>query len=357
MQDSELFSLRHTAYGHINSDARAAEAIAADYGLSIDSVRGRLSRSATPRNRLKLAENVAKNPPVKSPSVKAQEAIFARSTRALSLARGVNAHTTVSIAALYDLHYPYTRFDAVELSLQITQDIKPTYFVWGGDMNDNEGLSRWEDERNPYERLFSADYANQDTGEFNIVKAFTDATPGTLHWLLNGNHDQWRYNFWRKHDPQNAEHHIARHMANLEKLGLHPMSSTRQELLRLHSRLGFWHGQFTSSNHQQNGKNTIGQFVEEGQAISLVVGHTHRPAHVTGSSIGYSGVDYWNAPCSSRIDKVPWLDRDPRGWELGMWAGTADDDGVEGANIIFKKKGYALTASYNGHTYSTELKE
>lgn len=54
--DDDLYIVRHTQYQHIKSDARAAETLAAQYGLKVDSVRGRLSRADTITNRLTVTD-------------------------------------------------------------------------------------------------------------------------------------------------------------------------------------------------------------------------------------------------------------------------------------------------------------
>ncbi len=358
--DRDIWELRYSEYGHVPSDARAAEFIAAKLGHEVSSVRGRLSRADTPGARLWLAEQIATNPPRKPISVERQEAVFKASRKSLaaSRARRIQFHNwNATVIGLYDIHYPYTRFDAMELALQITADEQPTYVVYGGDINDNEGFGRWPDDRSPYERLFSADYRNNRVGEFSITKSFAQVSPETLALYLNGNHDQWRYDFLRKHDPQQAEDRIALYVEALWAQDIHVFSTTREEKVSIHEKLDMWHGQFTSSNHLLNARNTIGQFVENGQAKSIVVGHSHRPAHVPGGQVGYSGVDYWNAPCLSRVERVPWLDRDPRAWGLGIFYGEMTEHGVRGENILFTEQGKKLVAKFNGRKYETELKD
>jgi nucleotide-binding universal stress UspA family protein len=353
--DRELFVLRHTDFGHIRSDAQAAEHLADIYRLSIDSVRGRLSRANTPENNLEVAERTAKNPPTKSPSILRQEAVFRNSRRSLS--QSMSGARRKTLVGLFDVHYPHTRFDSLNLALQIIADISPDYLVYGGDFDDNEGFSNWDDDRSPYDRLFSADYQNNRIGSMSIRAAVRKAARGALELELTGNHCMWRYNYLRRQDPQQAEERIADYVEELERQGVHVFSTTREVEVRVHHKLTLWHGQFTSPNHQQNAKSTLAQFMEDGEATSVVVGHTHRPIHIPGSSVGYSGVDYWNAPCLSRVDKIPWLKRDPKAWDIGLFFAEMDFGGVEGENIIFKPKGRALTAQFKGRRYETELKE
>lgn len=354
--DRDIWELRHTTYGHIREDARAAEIMANELGHDVNSVRGRISRADTPGNRLWLAEHIANNPPRTSPSIDRQRRVFDAAYDSLNFARRFHAQGEATVIGAFDIHYPYARFDALELTAQITADEQPTYLVYGGDINDNEGFGRWEDDRSPYDRLFSADYHNNRVGEFSITRALQQVSPQTLPLYLTGNHDLWRYSYLRKHDPQQAEDRIADYVEALWKQGIHVFSTTREEKIDLHEHLDLWHGQFTSPNHMTNAKSTIGQFVVKGRAKSIVVGHTHRPIHVPGSAVGYSGVDYWNAPCLSRVERIPWLDRDPRAWGLGIYRAVMTEDGVRGENILFTPERNKLVAYFKGRKYETELK-
>ncbi len=355
--DTDLFRLRHTEYRHIQDDARAAEVIAARFSHDPNSVRGRLSRASTPNNLLWLAENIAKNPPTKSPSVARQEQTFQHNRRALSGQMQKVHRYGGYLVGLFDMHYPFTRFDALDLGLQIISDLKPHYVLHGGDMNDNEGRGRWEDNRSAYDMLFSADYANQRTGELAIYKAIKQVAPFAIQPVANGNHDIWRFNDLRAQAPMEAEDRIADYVETLAAQGVHIYSTTREEPVRLSSSLLAWHGQFTSSNHALNARATLGQFMDDGQAVSTVSGHTHRPAHVPGGQVGYSGVDFWNAPCLSRIERLPWLKRDPRGWGLGIFVAQFEERGIYGQNILFEPRGRSLIARLDGRVYETELKD
>lgn len=356
--DTDLFKLRHTEYRHVVSDGKAAALIAERLKFDPNSVRGRLSRADTAGNRIWLAEFIATNPPTKSPSVERQKGIFNLAERELNqVRRRVNSRGG-QVIGLYDIHYPYTRFDAFDLALQITSAVQPDYLVYGGDLNDHEGFGQWSDDRSPYDRLFSADYANNRLGEYSLTSAVSKVSPHSLSLYLTGNHDLWRFSYLRSQDPQQAEERIADYVEDLAyRRGIYMFSTTREEKIDLHHGLDTWHGQFTSPNHQQNAKSTIGQFMDNGRAKSIVVGHTHRPAHVSGSQVGYSGVDYWNAPCLSRVERIPWLKRDPRAWGMGIFYAELTDEGVRGENILFTPTKNSLVAYFNGRRYETELKD
>ena len=356
--DRELYLDRYTRYGHIVSDAQAAEKLALAHNLSVDSVRGRLSRANTPQNNLLLAERLAKEPPAFSTSQRRQTEVHTKSRRALSQHMALQSRkSSMRFVGLFDIHYPYTRFDALELAMLLMGVIQPDTICFGGDDLDNEGLGRWEDTRSVYDKLFSADVFNKDTGSGALYRALIKQHRSAYVYKLTGNHCMWLFNHLREKDPQHAEQRIAEYSEALLAEGLHTFSTTREEPVRVHSHLNTWHGQFTSPNHMLNARNTLGQFVETGEAITTVVGHTHRPIHIPGSSVGYSGVDYFNAPCLSRVERIPWLKRDPKAWGLGIFYAEMGLGWGEGQNIIFKPRGNKLTAQWQGVTYEVPLKE
>lgn len=363
MTDKELYILRHTEYNHIKSDARAAEAIAHDLTLSVDSVRGRISRADTPQNQIEVARLLATTIPTISPSIERQlNVISASKAKFDHLQRGLVAagQEVVGIFSS-DTHNPYMRWDAVNLQMQIISDLQPTYFSAMNDFNDNSGYGRWGDSRTVPNRLWSADLGNMRASEkayYTMVRK-NMAKGGQLLGVA-GNHDNWWFSFLREHSPSTAEEQIANYLEWLyEECGVLVFENGRENAVKLSPNLVWWHGQFVAKSPMTNAKSTLEQFVEDGVAATVVVGHTHRPVHIPGAVVGYPGVDFYNSPCMSRITQVPYLKRDPRAWGLGITIchyvpGTRQ---TRCELVVFKKEGAELVAYSGQKRYATALDE
>ena len=115
--DQSLYLERHVQYGNM-SDSEAANALAQNYGLSPDSVRGRLSRANNSENNLLVAKALASTLG-DSPSVQRQQQIIEKSVRELE------ASNPTRIAFVSDVHLPYPRWDALDLTAQILDDFNP----------------------------------------------------------------------------------------------------------------------------------------------------------------------------------------------------------------------------------------
>ena len=359
MTDYDLFYIRHTVFRNIKEDARAAEAMAEEYGFDVNSVRGRLSRANTPGNRIKLAKSLAYTSTTVSSSVKRQINVVSRSeaTFAARQADLEDAGKEVAGVFLADVHLPYTRWDALDLAMQIVQDVQPVYVTGMNDAVDNAGLGKWEDTRSIKGRVWSADIENLRRSEEELYRLYYSVLPkNSLVLGVAGNHDNWYARHLRSVSAQTSERSIADYMEFLESLGVLQFGRGAEEnAIHLSPKLVWWHGQFMSVRAETNAKKTIEQFVEDGMAKTVVVGHTHRPSRIDGYTIGYDGVTFYNAPCLSRLTKLPWMKRAPKGWKNGVvvnyWTpGTRSERGYL---VVFYREGNKLVADFNGKRYST----
>jgi len=333
--------------------ADAARTLADDYGLSADSVRGRLSRTKGLEviRELSLQDN-----PVEL-SVDTQRAVIEDSTNrweAFTRPAGIARKA----AFISDIHFPFARWDALELTLKILHDFAPDVVSVGNDLMDNDGMSRWDDERSVREKLWSSDIANARQieqlwyDELSFIPMKVD---------VPGNHDNWYFNWLRANVVSSAEATIAEYMKWRQAQGILQFSRGKlgqaEPAIHLSDNLVWWHGQYVNKNPVLRGKKTVEQFMTNGVAKTVVVGHTHRPAWVTGAMMGYHGVNFYNAPCNSRIERVPYSKRDPREWGLGMVLheyrqGTRNERGYL---LIYEEVGNKLVAQFAGREYTATL--
>jgi predicted phosphodiesterase len=358
--DEQLYIQRHTVYAHILSDAKAAEAIAFENQFSADSVRGRLSKGNTAQANFALAKQASLDLPKEPIGTKRQEHVIELSEgkfygqKVMHEVRGEE----IAVATLADPHLPYTRWDAVELAMMILQDIKKlAYVTVGHDLIDNDGYGRWEDNRPAAGKMWSSDVSNIRKAEAAWYRMITGTVPQAQMLEVMGNHDVWYFNHLRTNEPQSSEKILADYMEWKQEQGVLQFSSGKERSIELSPNLILWHGQFVSKLSTTNAKNTIEQFMRGGIAKSVIVGHTHRPAVIAGHNIGYAGVNFYNAPCLSRLESIPYMKRDPNGWELGLNVNFFVPNTREerGYNIIFKERGSYLIANFNDREYSVKL--
>lgn len=338
--DQSLYLERHVQYGNM-SDSEAANALAQNYGLSPDSVRGRLSRANNSENNLLVAKALASTLG-DSPSVQRQQQIIEKSVRELE------ASNPTRIAFVSDVHLPYPRWDALDLTAQILDDFNPEETTAQNDFLDNTGYGRWDDDRSPQDKAWTGDLERLRRLEKQVYRMWKGRLIGIM-----GNHDRWFFTHIRKQSPQSAEKIIADYMDWLyEDCGVLQFSNGQKENALVRGNVVLWHGQFASKNPLSNARNSLAQFMSEGMAHAVVVGHTHRPFDVDGSVVGYDGVKFVNSPCLCSLEP-PYMKRDPKGWGLGI---TLIENNVP-TLVRYQQHGNELKAYVLGKEYKTKVQK
>lgn len=350
--DKELYIEWKTQYPEL-SGADAARYLSEQYGLSWDSLRGRLSRANTPSNNAAVTRELANLTKHHTPSVDRQQAIISDSHNKWQrwntggIKRGV---------FLSDIHLPYTRWDAYELAIKIMEDIKPDIVTNLNDCLDNTGYGRWEDDRPLADKIWDSDVVRvhqlhlQHTQTINSLLNTNGIQVGVA-----GNHDNWWYAYKRRTDERGAEKAIADYMQGLHDNNVLLFErGYRENSIELGDGLVLWHGQFASKSSHANAKKSIEQFMIKGQARSIIVGHTHRPSIVSGSEIGYNGVTFVNNGCLT--DHAPYMKRNPVGWGFGITYFEYDPNGFYHRiiPINFMERNNILTAFFEGREYSVK---
>lgn len=318
MTDTELYIMRHLQYAHL-SDAEAAARIASDLNFQYDSVRGRLSRARhDTKARAALVKVLAQNAPNIPLSVKRQLDVMAKSQAEFEMWSDTDADRRGMFVS--DLHAPYTRFDAYELTLQIMEWFKPHAVTALNDGLDNKGYGQHEDNDAVYQQLWRGDFANarklQSTMHSDFQSLMTDN--GKLLGLM-GNHDRWLFDFWRKNDPQTAEAKIADYMESLyvEDGVLQFSRGLLENTIHLSDGLVWVHGISSSKNAMSRARNALAYYFNDGRAKSVVQGHLHDAFQIQGSQVGYRGVTFTQNGMQRNADPE-WLHKNMPDWKLSV---------------------------------------
>jgi len=351
--DLRLLQIRQEEYAHILEDSAVAQILAIEYDLQYDSVRGRLSR-AYARNRatgdLKVAAN---HVPDIAPNVARQQAVITRSEQRWAAANVGDKR----LAFVSDIHFPYTRWDAYRLMLEIINDFKPNFVTGMNDLRDNKGFSRWPDKRSMRGRLWSQDDSALLKMELDHYHTLHEM--GILVPALAGNHDNWLYQSLRGEGNATAEREIASYHDKLERAGVLVFTDGYQEnYLELSPSVVVWHGQFVQANSHTLAKKNLAHFMgvfNDGTARSVVAGHTHRPDVIAGEAVGYPGVQFVNS--GALTDYTPYMKRAPTAHGLGIT--LIEYNTYNRHHVIdlvrFNEGTNRLSARWAGQTYSVPL--
>ncbi len=352
---TDLFLLqeREGRHGHLESDADVAQILALEYHLSLDSVRGRLSRAYARRCATGDMKKAANHVPNVAPTVARQQAVIARSEARWEAANIGDKR----LAFVSDIHFPYTRWDAYNLMLEVVDAFDPRFVTGMNDLRDNKGFSHWPDKRSMRGRIWSSDDEALLEMELSHYRTLRDM--GILIPTLAGNHDNWLYSSLRGEGNANAEREIADYHEKLEKAGVLVLTDGHQEnYLELSPSVVIWHGQFVNVSSHTLAKKNIAHFMGvfgNGIAHSVVAGHTHRPDVVAGESVGYPGVQFVNS--GALTDYTPYMKRAPRAHGLGI---TLIEYNTHNRHHVidlvrFNEDTNRLTARWAGQTYSVPL--
>lgn len=333
--------------------------LAQRYNLSVDSVRGRISRaSGTPAARAAITRHLATQAAAVPPSVKRQNEILKWSEDVWNDFTQVNAPRRGVF--LSDMHLPYTRWDAYELMLTVSDWFRPHVISALNDALDNKGYSDHKDDDPVWKTLWRSDIQNAlntlSSVHFDLNQTLAE---GGVLAAVAGNHDNWLFRYWRAHDKQTAERNIANFLEGLKSDNVLTFNrNSRQEpALHLSPGLVWVHGMFMSSNPILNARKAFAHFMEPGKpAKSVVQGHTHRAASIDGILAGYTGVKFINNG-HLRNTKVDWQKHDMRDWRMSITLCTFNPQEWEHTAelVLFEERKDKLIARYEGNEWSVKL--
>lgn len=323
VSDYKLFYTWQTEFPEVNM-SEASEILAGRWKLSYDSVRGRLSRTNTIANRVKVGAELSALKE-SNPSVMRQNEVILESQKHWATLQRQWADMERPAVGYFisDVHRgaPF-RNDYWELCLRILDREKHVdVFSAFNDWLNNDGWGRHEDQRTPEEKLVSADIQNLFNVEDYDYQTIRDLT-GAIGVGINGNHDLWWYKYIRTHSAQSAELQIASRMEDhyTENKILMFNRMTHQNYVRLSEGLVWEHGTTTAKRLSGRARNALPKHTSAtGQASSVVIGHTHRPGMVKGEEVDVRGVWFANAGTFYDYRKVDYsADGTGNGWNGGI---------------------------------------
>lgn len=360
MRDTDLYVIRHTDFEHIKNDATAAEMMSNRYGVTASGIRGRLSRLNKLEGKTALVKHLSQTVARVDPAQRDQAQVIQSSEDKFAdqQCRLIKERKPVTALFVSDLHVPYQRNDVLLIVAQIAEMLQPAYISAMNDALDNNGYGRWDDKRGIESQRWSANVDYMRATERAVYDLYHAAAPDAMLLAVAGNHDNWYFNWLREHAPQIAEREIADYLADLHyQQQVQVFAAGRENHLRLSPNLVWTHGLVAGANPMSNGKKMLQQFVVDGQASTVVMGHTHRPIHIPGNLLGYNGVDYFNSGTCSRVTDVPYLKADPTTWGLAVVRSTylPGTRQHKGELIRFEAEGSYLVAEVAGKKFSTLL--
>ena len=354
--DKQLYIELHTTYDYLPQPL-GCKALAEEYDLSYDSVRGRISRAGKDiKTRTALNKHLAHNPPKLPPSVQRQQEIVTDSWQEFNDWKTDEDRIGAFVS---DLHAPFTRFDAYELTLMMLDDLKPDAITAFNDSMDNKGYGKHDDNDAVYRQLWQSDWKNARQllssmhSDLRSVLAYNGKLLG-----LTGNHCNWIYSYHRNNTPQSAESWIADYMSSLyedDKVLLFSRGET-EPILHMSEGLVWVHGLSAASNVTTVAKKGFQRFMKDGRTKSWVQGHTHRPVQVDGKTLGYNGVIFTNSG-HLRNDDPEWLKHPAHQWGMAVvinkynpvkWASTSH-------LVHFTEEADMLVARYDGKEWAVPI--
>lgn len=336
-----------------------AETLAAQFNLSVASVRGRLSRAAAdPATNLQVMRRLMENPEAETASY--QE--IQRKTRAAQnrLDALLNEREQDRIVILWtgDVHLPNTRHDAAELTVQIAAAYKPDIVITMNDLFDNGMFGAHTNYDKPKQKQWSKDFYRVNQTAASWHAALRSASGGQLVGLM-GNHDVWALRFlMERDDPLNDIDALVWYNM-LESQGvLLPSFDPREEnVIKVSPGLKLVHGVSASANNLSLAASTLNKLSgtddtgDSGIFYNTAAGHVHRDFEVE-----MYGVTHWNFGC---LSKNPSYMKHTPHWNLGVgiiYAGR-NTRKVTAERIRFTRNGSELRADTTLGSFSAKLAE
>lgn len=335
------------------------EDIAKMLGHSKDSVRGRNSRASL-GDRVQIARELAEKQPLYNEGVERQKAVLLRADQVWAKHQERIRKRGGLATAIFrsDLHIPFGDWPAIHLYLLLVEAIQPDYISAMNDFFDFTGYGRWKDERHPAARLWDDDINNALQVAAEIHAAERKAAPGHIKPQVQGNHDNWAYDYLRKVARTGySEHNIAHLMETLEKQGVIQFTDgqdKKENVVQLSPGLKWVHGVSASKNITSVARAvqeaTRGRGEEEGIYYYTVAGHTHRSGEVK-----INGVKHWNA--GTLGTKNPHYLKHRPNWDTSIVVNRFDPNSryTEGYIVEFRERGGHLVARWDGVDYDVPL--
>lgn len=337
------------------------ERIAEMLGHRKDSVRGRLSRASLP-DRVKIAKELAERGSEYNEGIERQKAVLLRSDQTFARRQAQLRQRGGLATAIFrsDVHLPFADWAAFALYLLLAEAIQPDYISAMNDWFDFTGYGRWGDHRPPALRVWDDDITNALKLSAELHAAERRAAPQHLKVQVQGNHDNWGYDYVRTTARTGfSEHNIADLMEELERQGVVQFTDGRdkkENIIQLSPGLKWIHGVSAASRlsgvAQAVQNATRGRGDDEGIFYFTVGGHTHRSGEAK-----INGVKHWNA--GTLGTKNPHYLKHQPNWDTAIVVNRFDPNSryVEGYVVEFRQRGNHLVARWDGVDYDVNIRE
>jgi predicted phosphodiesterase len=173
--------------------------------------------------------------------------------------------TTLKVAVLSDIHYPYEDRNCIKLTKQFLKDYNPDIIILNGDIADCYSISKYtKDPKRNISAQDEIDYTH------DRLREWTEEFPNTAFKYLEGNHES-RLSRLIKTDAPALSSMRAMAFENalgLESLGIEWIDSSKDLYI---GKLLFYHGDVVRKG---SGATVKGHFDQYG--CSMIIGHIHR---------------------------------------------------------------------------------
>lgn len=337
--------------------------LAEKYGLSADSVRSRLSRAS--RVPLIVAEAMAalgNKPLLNPPGREVQERIIKISQDTFNTHMRMDRIQggTRTLMWIGDMHIPYQRKDALNLTYQILSDVKPNYVTGLNDLFDFRQYGRWDNVQTAAAQLWESDIWNALGMARLHHQTIRRLSPTTVILGLESNHTKRIFDYLRRLAGGFDETNIGEYVTALFEQGclVFTTDTGKENTIKLSYGLKLVHGISAAKADSTVAKETIEALRgrdgtdEEGIFYHTHAGHVHRDF-----THNYLGVSHTNFGCLCHTNPE-YTSRETQ-WHLGVGLTEYDPGGrtVHPQIIRFREEGNKLTARLNGRKYETELVE
>lgn len=251
-----------------------------------------------------------------------------------------------------DVHIPYTDWVALDLALQIIEDVNPDYITGLNDVFDFQEYGRWDDLRSPAKRLWDSDIQNPLNAHKSYMKMLHDAGPNAIIEGLTGNHDYRMYRYLRERAVSLSDWTMKHFLSELKNQGLY-VTSLNQDPVYINNNLVLVHGIAAAKNVNTTAVRTVEAYGtkqyanESGKYFNTIAGHDHRVY-----TIPVHGVTAYGNGCLCRTD-MEYL-KTPPNWQLGITVFYTNKDRAWAYPLLFQFDAGELSCIFNEKRYAVK---
>jgi hypothetical protein len=235
---------------------------------------------------------------------------------------------------VYDLHYPYHNKELWQNILKVAKELKPDFFIFGGDNLDMEAVNHWElDKGNKRAMEGKRLRKSYDTFQSEILDSLK--LPSYCRKIfMYGNHEEWIEKYIDKCPELEGFAEIERNL-DLKEWEIIPYHHTVKV-----GKIHFHHGEYTSKHHACKMVD-----VYERNIISFHL-HTFQ-VHTKVTPIDGDAHSAYSMPCACKLNPGYMKDK-PSAWVSGFGVFYLQPNGNFNIYPVISSKGHFV---FNGKYY------